>query len=105
MAKRKRNVPATSKAISQQQAWVTYAPAKRLRNQALSTLEAAKLEAAISNDPSHGWERTSNLKIHISKTVYYYIVIKLREKKDATKGSRKYSKGYPSLFVAEEAAF
>ncbi len=67
MAKRKRNVPATSKIVSQQ--------------------------------------RTSNRKIHISKTVYYYIVIKLREKKDATKGSRKYSKGYPSLFVAEEAAF
>jgi hypothetical protein len=54
MAKRKRHAPATSKAISQQQAWVTYVPAKRLRNQALSMLEAAKLEAAISNDPSHG---------------------------------------------------
>ena len=78
MVKRKRKVPlaSASKAILLAQASVTYVPVMRLRNQALSALESAKLNAAISNDISHGWERTSNLRIQ-HKGAYYYVVVRL----------------------------
>jgi hypothetical protein len=61
MVKRKRKVPASvSKAMLLEQASVTCVPAKRPRNQALSALESAKLNAALSNNVSRGWERVSN---------------------------------------------
>jgi hypothetical protein len=105
MVKRKRKVPASaSKATLREQASVTYVPAKRIRNQALSALESAKLNAAISNDVSHGWERTSNVRIQ-QKGPYHNVVVCLRAKKESAKGCRKFSKGYASIQAAEEAAF
>jgi hypothetical protein len=90
-------VPASaSKATLLEQASVTCVPAKRLRNQALSALESAKLNAAVSNNVSHGWERTSNLRMQ-QKGKYYYAVVRLREKKESAKGCRTNSKGHPPV--------
>jgi hypothetical protein len=100
MVKRKRKVPASaSKAILLEQVSVTYVAAKRLRNQALSALESAKLNAAISNDVSHGWERTSNLRLQ-QKGKYYYVVLGLREKNNQPKGEGQILKAmHPSKLL------
>jgi hypothetical protein len=103
--KRKRNVPASaSGALLREQASVTYVPAKRLRNQGLSALASAKLNAALSNDISRGWERTSNVRTQ-QKGEHYNVVVCLRTKKEAAKGCRKFSERHASIHAAEEAAF
>jgi hypothetical protein len=99
-------VPASaSKAMSLEQASVTCVPAKRLRNQALSALESAKLNAALSNNVSHGWERASNLRMQQQKGKCCYVVVRLRAKKESAKGCRTFSKACASVQAAEEVAF
>jgi hypothetical protein len=106
MVKTKRKVPASaSKAVSLEQASVTCVPAKRMRNQALSALESAKLNAALSNDVSHGWERASNLRMQQQEGKCCYAVVRLRAKKESAKACRTFSKACASVQAAEEVAF
>ena len=76
--KKKRKLPAgKSKAIKQRQTTVTNTPAVRLQKDTLSGIEAVKLEAAISNNSSYGWETTANLKIAVksNQTVSFYSIV------------------------------
>jgi hypothetical protein len=86
-----------------EQASVTCVSAKRLRNQASlsGALESAKLNATVSNNVSHGWERASNLRIQ-QKGKHYYAVVRLQEKNESAKGCRTFSKGHASIQAAEE---
>jgi hypothetical protein len=100
----KRKTQAISNAVLRAQALVTYTPAKRLRKQSVSAIDAAKFEAALSNDAKFGWDLTSNMAVEPKRDGYYIRLLK-RKRSHATKGERIYSPVYDSIYSAENAAF
>lgn len=100
----KRKAQSISNALLRSQVPVTYTPAKRLRKQAVSAVDAAKFEAALSNDARFGWELTSNMAIEPRRTGYCICLLK-RKRRHATKGERIYSPVYDCIYSAENGAF
>jgi hypothetical protein len=100
----KRKTKSISNAVIRAQVQVTYTPAKRLRKQSVSAIDAAKFEAALSNDGMFGWDLTSNLAIEPKRTGYCIRLLK-RKRSHATKGERIYSPVYDCIYSAENAAF
>jgi hypothetical protein len=76
MATSKRKAQSISIAVSRAQLAVTYTPAKRLQKQSVSAIDAAKFEAALSNDAMFGWDLTSNMAIEPLRTGYRVRLIK-----------------------------
>ena len=99
---KKRKAP--SQALRAAQLQSTYVPLKRTRSDALSSLEASKLDAALSNDASYGWTLTSNLKI-IQKHEFFNIVLNRRDKAEFSNGKQYYSSRHKDQNSAEKAAF
>ena len=99
---KKRKAP--SQALRAAQLQSTYVPLKRTRSDALSSLEASKLDAALSNDASYGWTLTSNLRI-VHKHEFFNIVLNRRDKADSSNGKQYYSSRHNDQNSAEKAAF
>jgi hypothetical protein len=93
-----------SNAVIRAQVQVTYTPAKRLRKQSVSAIDAAKFEAALSNDAMFVWDLTSNMAIEPKMDGYRIRLLK-QKRSHATKGERIYSPIYDCIYSAENAAF
>ena len=65
---RKRKAP--SQALRSAQLQSTYVPLKRTRSDALSSIEASKLDAALSNEASYGWTLV-DIRESIFKSLQY----------------------------------
>jgi hypothetical protein len=104
MGTSKRKAQSISSAVLRAQVAVTYTPAKRLRKQSVSAIDAAKLEATLSNDAMFGWDLTSNMAIQPMRTGYSIRLLK-RKRSHATKGERVYSTVYDCIYTAENASF
>ena len=95
---------AQSQALRAAQLQNTYVPFKRTRSDALSSKEASKLDAALSNDASYGWTLASNLRV-VRKHDFYNIVINRRDKANSCNGKPCFSSRYDDQNSAEKAAF